>query len=794
MAKYGAQFNMDERATRLLGAINANEENSYSSDTDSELSTQCADNIDRYLGRNKNPAPDGRSQVRDRSVYETAQEMMPSLSRIFANGDDVVELPPIGEEDMEGAEQEAQYLNHILLQQNNWFSIFDTAAKDALITKRGYLHPYVEKRRQIEIETYERQTPESLALLMEDSPEVVSHKEYPDPDYKPAPPQPAIDPMTGQPAVDQMGQPVMQPDPGPPMLYDLVIRRTKVERKFCVEVFPPERCKVAESTKTVQLRDCAYFEFYDFPTISSLREQGLQIDDDMGSTDASDTLEDTARNQFGEQTWDDINNLDPAMKRVKCRWVWVRHDYDEDGIAELQYCIVVGSQILFREEVSRIPVAVLCPDPMPHRHVGSCPADAAGEIEEINTAILRQGLDNLYLSNNPVKYADGKLVNLDDVMISRPGATWRLKSGAVMGQNFGVIPIPFVFPQAVEALGYMEHVKEKRTGVNNSFQGLDASQLSQLQPGTVNQISSMAAQRVEQIARHFANGITELMSLLHEVVLKSGHKKEVVQLRGKWVTVDPSTWRKRTDFRISVGFAAGNKDAQIARLQMIGNMQKEAMMGGLSIVNERNVYETMNELIKASDLQAPQRFLTDPEKAPPKPPPQPDVTVMAMEQIKSQTTLQVKDAELRTEKEVTAATLQAEREKAELEAQTKLTIEQMKASHASELKDKDTHGAMALEGMRSEHGVKLHKMEHGDPEIDKKVAEVGEGVQGLQQQLQETLQQMQQALSTLLNAKRTIRRGKDGKAEGVDTHAPDGSLISSKKVLRGADGRVIGSQ
>ncbi len=793
MAKYGAQFNMDERATRLLGAINANEESSYGSDTDGELADQRALNINRYLGRNITPAPDGRSQVRDRSVYETVQEMMPSLSRIFANGDDVVELPPIGEEDMQGAEQEAQYLNHILLQKNNWFEIFDTAAKDALITKAGYLHPYVEKRRQIEIEKYERQTPESLALLMEDNPEIIGHKEYPDPDYKPSP-QPMLGP-DGQPMLGPNG-PMMQPDPGPPMLYDVEIRGTKMERKYCIDVFPPERCKIAESTKTVQLQDCAYFEFHDFPTISSLREQGLQIDDDVGSVDSSDTLEDTARNQFQEQSWDDANTLDPAMKRVKCRWVWVRHDYDEDGIAELQYCIVVGSQILFREEVSRIPVAVLCPDKLPHRHVGTCPADAAGEVEDINTAILRQGLDNLYLSNNPVKYADGKLVNLDDVMISRPGATWRLKPGAVMGQNFGVIPIPFVFPQAVEALGYMEHVKEKRTGVNNSFQGLDASQLSQLQPGTVNQISSMAAQRVEQIARHFANGITELMSLLHEVVLKSGHKKEVVQLRGKWVTVDPSTWRKRTDFRISVGFSAGNKDAQIARLQMIGNMQKEAMMGGLSIVNERNVYETMNELIKASDLQAPQRFLTDPEKAQPKPPPQPDITVMAMEQIKTQSAEKIKGAELQSEEKIKAHEIDAARQKAELDAQTKLTIAQMQANHAREIEQVKGSHAKELEGMRSAQSVKMHKMEHGEPaaDVDERMAEVGQSVQGLQQQLAATVEQLQQAIHTIVNAKRTIRRGKDGRAEGVDTHGPDGSLISSKKVLRGPDGRVIGSQ
>jgi hypothetical protein len=627
---------------RLLNAIDAEEEQSYGSDNEGDLASERARNIDRYLGKNVLPAPEGRSQVRDRSVYETIQWMQPSLSRIFG-GDAVVELPPVSPEDVEPAKQETEYLNHIILQKNNWFEIFDTASKDALLTKAGYLYVYSEKRRQIEIEKYERQTPESLALIMQDQPEVVSQKEYPDPDYQPEP-QPVPGP-DGQPLLGPDGQPLMVMPP-PPMLYDVEVRRTKQETKFCIKALPPERCKVSQMAENVQLRGCPYFEYYDFCTLSELRELGYEVEDDVASGDSADTLEDAARNQFKSTEWGETNSLDPAMKRVKCRWVWIKYDYDEDGIAEMQLAVIVGKNIIHREECNNIPVAVLCPDKLPHRHIGLCPADAVCDLEEIITAILRQGLDNLYFANNPLKYADARYVNLDDMLVSRPGATIRLKAGAIFGQNFGVMPIPDVFPQAMQAMEYMAALKRNRVGVDNSFQGLDASQLTQLQPGTVNQISSMASQRVEQVARHYANGIVEMCALLHEVILKAGHKKDVVQLRGKWVTVDPSTWRKRSDFRISVGYAAGNKDAQISRLMMIGNMQKEAMAGGLSIVTERNIFETMNELIKASDMQSPERFITDPEKAPKKGPPQPDVTVVAGEQIRAQAQIQAKQLDV----------------------------------------------------------------------------------------------------------------------------------------------------
>jgi hypothetical protein len=800
---------------RLLNAIDREEEHAYGSDGDGELAQERATNIDYYLGRNLPGAPDGRSQVNDRSVYEVTQWVMPSLSRIFANGDDVVELPPIGPEDEAGAKQEAQFLNHVLLQKNNWFEIFDTAAKDALITKAGYMHPYVENRRNPEIEKYERQTPESLAYLMQDNPEIVSQKEYPDPDYQEPPPQPMMTegPQGPVPVLDpQTGQPVMQPPQPAPMLYDVEIRRTQMEKKFCIDVFPPERCKIAESTKTVQLDDCPYFEYYDFPTISDLRQMGYDIPDDIAADMVDETVEDTARNQHSEDHARDYNSLDPSMRKVKCRWVWIRHDYDEDGIAELQYCVVVGKELLHREEVSRIPVAVLCPDKLPHRHIGLCPADTVIELQQIKTAIMRQGLDNLYLSNNPQKFGDPSKVNLDDAMISRPGGFVRTRNGAIFGQDFGVMQIPFVFPQAIEGLGFMDHVKETRTGVNNSFQGLDAGQLTQLQPGTVNQISSMAAQRVEQMARHFANGITKLMSLLHEVVLKSGHKKEVVQLAGQWVTVDPSTWKKRTDFRISVGFAAGNKDAQITRLMMIGNMQKEAMMGGLPIVTPENVYETMNELIKASDLQAPQRFLTHPSKAPQKGPPQPDATVMAAETMKSQTTLKTKEAELGTQKIMADEKNALEKYKADLAAQTTLAIEEMKAKIQVHTKDRDVENQVRLKHMDAKKG--------DDELVGTRVraTEAEKKAEQLEKQLQTSIEELQGMLQNLATAGRRINRGKDGrpesadftgpdgkvllskrlrrgksgKSEGVDILTPDGALIASQKVERGRDGRVAG--
>lgn len=767
---------------RLLNAIDAAEADSYGSDSDGDLSSERAAAVDRYLGKNVIPAPDGRSQVVDRSVYETIQWMLPSLCRIFANGDDVVELPPVGPEDEAGAKQEAQYLNHIVLQKNNWFEIFQTAAKDALLTKAGYLYPYKEKRRQVELEKYERQTKESLALILEDKPEVLNLEEYPDED---AQPQPVADPMTGQPAIGPDGQPLMQP---PPMLYDVEIRRTKEEVQYCIDVLPPERCKIAESTKTVQLKGCSYFEYYDFCTISELRELGYEIEDDIES-DGTDTEEDDARDQYSEQTgYDDENVIDPAMRKVKCRWIWIKHDYDEDGIAELQYVVRVGQKILHREECNRIPVGVLCPDPLPHRHVGLCPADSVSDIQDIKTVILRGGLDNLGLSNNPRTYVNPSLVNLDDVLVSRPGGVVRGKG--IFGQDIAPMQVPFVFPQAMEGLEYMDQIRENRTGTNRYFTGIDQNALNKTATG-IQQLSTMAAQRVEQIARHFANGIEELFSILHELILKSGHKKSVIKLNGQWVPIDPTQWRSRTDFRISVGFAAGNKDAMVSRLMLIANMQKEAAMGGLPIVTPENIFETAMELTKASDFSAPQRFWTNPQNAPPKPPPQPDITVMAAEQENTKRTLAAKQLDVEQKERDSQRDFAIKQFEIETRANEARDVERMRLEAAHSLEDRK---AQNTAGIKQIEGHQASQLKEREIQLKQQPAiEMAGQVQQLSAKLEEAIGSLQEALATVLTAKRQIRRGKDGKAEGVDIVGPDGAVIASQKVQRGPDGRVLGS-
>ena len=786
----------------LIAAIDAAEQSSYSSEGDTQLSTDRAYAIDMYLGKNLEPAPEGRSQVIDRSVYETIQWIMPSLCRIFANGDDVVEIVPVSAEDEPAAKQETQYLNHVILQKNNWFETFITWAKDALLTKNGYCLAYNEERIRIEVDEYERQTEQGVQLLMSDSDvQVDVLGQYPDPDYVEPPPQPAVDPATGQPVIDPTtGQPVMQPPPPAPMLFDVKVTRKTPEKKLCVKVLPPERCKVSYHTPSFRLNDeCPYFEYYDYKTLSDLRADGFELPDEIPDDWAIDEEEDLARDQYDETSWrDDSNEPDPSQRRYRVRMIWIKHDDDGDGIAERLYVVRIGREILHKKHCSRINVASLVADPNGHRHIANSIADITIDIQRIKTAILRQGLDNLYLANNPRTFITDK-INLDDALISRPGGIVRGETGAVYGQDIAPLVMPFVFPQAMEGLEYMDQVRENRTGTNRYFTGIDQNAMNKTATG-IQQLSSMAAQRVEQIARIMACGIEDLFSIVHELILKGGHKKETVKLNNNWVEIDPAAWKRRYDFRISVGYAAGNKDALVQKLMMIATMQEKALAGGLPIVTPQNAYETALELTKASDFSAPQRFWTNPKEIPPPPPPQPDPTIVAAEQIKAQATLQktqeeIKFNQTKTDKELMLESrrLELEKYKTDVDAQVKLTIADAQFEHDGDLEDRKARnqaGLKQLEGSQSldmeEHkqriaqGLPTKKKELSDQQTAAKVA-------ALDQQIEQLKAALKMAQST---RKRVVRKG--GKAAAIETLDDQGNVVNRQQLVRGPDGTIEG--
>jgi hypothetical protein len=83
-------------------------------------------------------------------------------------------------------------------------------------------------------------------------------------------------------------------------------------------------------------------------------------------------------------------------------------------------------------------------------------------------------------------------------------------------------------------------------GRTRQGQGIDANALQNQSATAVNQAFTAAQARMKLIARIFAEtGIRDLFELLHATIRKHGQEKQTVQLRNKWVEVNPRDWKKR---------------------------------------------------------------------------------------------------------------------------------------------------------------------------------------------------------------------------------------------------------
>jgi hypothetical protein len=372
------------------------------------------------------------------------------------------------------------------------------------------------------------------------------------------------------------------------------------------------------------------------------------------------------------------------------------------------------------------------------------------------------------------------------MLTSRPGGVVR-----VAGDPSGAI-VPLIHPQVggdiLQAVEYVDSVRENRTGVTRYNQGIDANSLNKTATG-INAIQNASMQRIELIARLFAEtGVKALMLIIHAVSMKHSRQQEMIRLRGKWVPVNPSEWREREDMTVSVGIGTGNKDQQLMHLTTIWQMQLAGLQ--LGITKPENMYHTASKMTQNAGFKQHELFWSDPAQQPQQPQqPPPEVQKAMMEQQADVQKFQ--------------AQTQIDRMKAEQEAQTRLAEQQLKAQQdeqALQAKlafDQWMAGEkLAFERWKTEqdNAVKLTiaQMSHeatmsGQAQaIEGKAAEhIGEAVSPIGQQLMEVAQGLQ-AIQSHMMAPRKIVRGPDGRAIGVQV----GDMV--KPVMRGPDGRVEG--
>lgn len=779
--------------TALLAAIDAGRENSYGTDEQSNLGKKRAQAIEAYLGLNTNPAPEGRSQVVDRSVYETISTVLPSLVRIFASSsDDVCKFVAVGPEDEAAAEQTTALISFVVTQQNNWEQICSDWIHDASLLCNGYAMAYWDDSETKVQEKYEGQSDDQLAALMQSGVAVIQHSMEVDEEatklqqqaYEQAVQQWQMAGMAGQ----QMPEPQK---PQPVMLHDVVIEREENEGKVCIKVIPPEHCYVHVSTPDWTLKECPYFEVRQEMTIAALRAMGLDVAEDISDNEDDEAVEDYARNRFAES--DDDDTAKGVMREVWARMIWVRADAEGDGESRLYYTIVVGRTILYSEVVTRIPVASMTPQPLPHRHIGMSIAETVLDIQNIKTVVKRGGLDNLYLANNGRHVISSK-VNLADFLDGRPGGVVRMLDDAMPGDGH-ILPLvhPVAFDQIIGSLEYFDQERQNRSGAMRGAAGLEANAMNRAAVGTTMAMQSHAAMRIEHIARMMAPAVEYLFSVVHEIVSKHRSKAMVLKMRGQWVTVDPQSWSTKRDVKISVGVGAGNKEAMMQQLQGVLGAQMQVGMP-LGLVQRENIHATNVEILKLAGFSNPEKFWPDPSKLPP---PQPQ---QSPEAIKAQADQQKTQAQLQADAQKFQAEQAMERERMQMQAQLDQQREEMQARQKTLEQEFDRQlEQMKADAQERQFQAKL-AFDKWAKEFDASVQmtladksaqtsmETAQASKAPDSRVDEMLAALQQIQEEAAAPAELVRDPQTGRAIAVKRGNRE------RKIVRGPDGRAIGVQ
>lgn len=645
-----------EKQRKLLQILAAQKSRSIGFDNDKELNDERADALDYYKGKHEGavkrdlPTLPNRSSVVLTEVANGVEMALPDIIGIFTEGDDGLTFKPVGLEDVEQAKQETDYVRHIVFQQNDgWMLLYD-AIKDALISKTGIFHFQWDGNVEYEDYTMEATEPQIEEIEAQGN-EMIELEETN--------------------VVTQTGFPV----------FNVTFRKPASDGHVSIRVVPPEDFTV--SPDTVRLKDTEYCAMRTSVSRQSLIDLGYDKEKvlNLGVTDV-DENEKQARD-LAEETDESEDGGDKMLEMVDIVTHYIRLDLEGKGRTQI-WRVVTGndeSVELEREKRSMIEFAALIPFPMPHRFYGQSLADKLIQTQKWKTTVARQMNDHLYFSNNQrqeVKKAGiVPTVTIEQLNDNSPGAPVITEDGNSLRpiQNGSL---------GIDVLGLMEFISadsESRTGIMRYGAGMNPDSLHETKGGSDNQLNA-AQKRHRMMARLFAEGgLRDLYLGVHDLARQNATMKDTAELRGKWVEINPSAWKRRKDMIISIGIGSGGTEDELNRLREWRGVVTQLVeaQGGMTgpLVTEQNIYEAAMSLGEKLRIKGAPLQITNPAEAAklkeamgvkeePEVPP---------EVLKAQ-------AELKIEQETQAARIQLETAKAQTQAQ----IDLAKMQEANKLK------------------------------------------------------------------------------------------------------------
>jgi len=375
-----------------------------------EIASDRQENLRYYLNRPLGNEIEGRSQIISSDVQDTIEALMPDLVEIFCASGQVIIYKPTGAEDEEFAEQATDYINDVVLWQDNpGYKIIHDYIKDCIVEKKGILKIWWDDERPEEMEELDEVTFLDLAsYLMDPTVEVVEWEEA-DPDA-----------------------------PETAALFSVTLIRRPETGRVRIEVVPSEEFLVGPRDQHLDEKT-SFMSHRWYPTRSELVELGYDPDLvwSLPTVEGQNTAN-LDRSRIQHARWsDDRSRLTDygvqfeSQRQLEVYECYPLMDYEGTGISKRYLVRAVGfdaAYILPDPETGELAVEI--PDHpfvgmdgirQPHRFFGRAVADLVRDVQKIKSTIQRQTLDNMYNLNN-IRAAVSNKVDLDDFLSNDIGS------------------------------------------------------------------------------------------------------------------------------------------------------------------------------------------------------------------------------------------------------------------------------------------------------------------------------------------------------------------------------------
>lgn len=544
--------------------------------------------------------PDGsRSKFVMSDLADTIESILPSLARIFTSGKEIVRIEGRGPEDTRGAELLNNKVNWDLAVQNNGFLLLHDWFKTAMLNKFSVVKYWWESREEYEDEDYKGATEEEALALTEDKSYV----------------------MDDASAIEADIDPTMMM--APPPTYNIKGRRIKKRiRRPVAQVVPPE-----ELICSLKMQDIKKEEF----VAHRIKKHKSEIASEYGIKELeieAELAKITSLSEYGDselyERFKDLGGIGFFQDEDNEDFYYLYECYMKDEDRKPTILTLMGTKTIRKEPntYGGPPLCMLSPIRMPHRAIGMSLYDAVGDLQKLDSALVRYLFNNIYYQTENMAIVNPWKINVADfVTQQRPGGKIRTKAENVLPSE-AYFPLP-PQPLAGHAFGLLDTVRtwnERRTGVTSYNQGLDADSLNKTARG-ISEIMAASQQRIEMIARTFAEtGVRDLVEAFAGMNIQFLDMETNVRLDQGWLEIpDPKALDILYDVTVDVALGTGSKEVKLQQLLGMVDRALNPTMIASGVIQPANLYEMWRTIFIEMGEKNTEKYLTNPATLGPPP-------------------------------------------------------------------------------------------------------------------------------------------------------------------------------